>query len=163
MPLWTIYHPRSTFTSEDEKSSLAQAITSLYTAVPLPAFYVNVLFVPLDPTNIYIGGVARPSPHSAANEPGPNSSVPFIRLTIQHIARTLPNETVRDRFLNRIDEVLKPHVEDKGYDWEYSIEETSRDLWKVQGLVPPMPGSEAELLWVKENRATPFERAKGNL
>ena len=106
MPLWTIYHPRSTFTSEDEKSSLAQAITSstfsiityinkfrltheVYTAVPLPAFYVNVLFVPLDPTNIYIGGVARPSPHSAAHEPGPNSSVPFIRLTIQHIARTL--------------------------------------------------------------------------
>lgn len=65
--------------------------------------------------------------------------------------------------MNKVDEVLKPHVEDKGYDWEYSIEETSRDLWKVQGLVPPMPGSEAELLWVKENKATPFERAKGNL
>lgn len=74
-----------------------------------------------------------------------------------------PNETVRDGFLKKVDEVLKPHIEEKGYDWEYSIEETSRDLWKVQGLVPPMPGSEAELLWVKENKATPFERAKGNL
>ncbi|KAF9738779.1 hypothetical protein PMIN03_010130 [Paraphaeosphaeria minitans] len=163
MPLWMIYHPPSTFTSEDEKAALAKDITAVYTAVPLPAFYVNVLFVPLPATSIYIGGTARPSPHTSANEPGSDSSVPFIRVTIQHIARTLPNDEVRDRFLKTVDEALKPHVADKGYDWEYSIEETRRDLWKVQGMVPPMPGSDAELEWVRENKALAFEPARGNL
>ncbi|KAJ4294380.1 hypothetical protein N0V90_008070 [Kalmusia sp. IMI 367209] len=135
----------------------------VYTAVPLPAFYVNVLFVPLDPTSIYVGGIARPSPRSADDGPGPDSSVPFIRLTVQHLARQLPSAEHRDRFLGRVDATLKPHVADKGYDWEYSVEETSRNLWKVQGLVPPMPGSEAEKKWVEENRATEFEAAKGGL
>ena len=50
-----------------------------------------------------------------------------------------------------------------GYDWEYSVEETRRDLWKVQGLVPPMPGSEAEIKWREENQATEFEKEKGGL
>ncbi|KAL5378724.1 hypothetical protein DPSP01_008948 [Paraphaeosphaeria sporulosa] len=163
MPLWIIYHPSSTFTSEDEKAALAKEVTKIYTAVPLPAFYVNVLFVPLPATSIYVGGVARPSPHTSANHPGPESSVPFIRFTIQHIARTLPNDEVRDRFLKTLDTTLKPFVADKGYDWEYSLEETRRDLWKVQGLVPPMPGSDAELEWVRENRAIEFEPARGNL
>lgn len=39
----------------------------------------------------------------------------------------------------------------------------SRDLWKIQGMVPPMPKSDAELEWVRENRATEFEPAKGGL
>lgn len=74
-----------------------------------------------------------------------------------------PNDEARDRFLNSIDKALKPYIADNGYDWEYSIEETRRDLWKIQGLVPPMPRSEAELEWVKNNRATEFELEKGNL
>ncbi|KAJ4357862.1 uncharacterized protein N0V89_002439 [Didymosphaeria variabile] len=172
MPLWIIYHPRSTFKSEDEKATLAKDITKIYTAVPLPAFYVNVLFVPLDATSIYVGGVARPSSHTAANGPGQDSNVPFIRVTIQNIARKISDlklipqsrsDEVRDRFLKRVDEALKPHIADKGYDWEYSIEETSRDLWKIQGFVPPMPGSEAESEWAKNNRATEFDPVKGNL
>jgi hypothetical protein len=52
-----------------------------------------------------------------------------------------PNDEIRDRFLGRVDDALKPHVADKGYDWEYSVEETRRDLWKIQGFVPPMPNS----------------------
>jgi hypothetical protein len=35
-----------------------------------------------------------------------------------------PNDAVRDRFLGRIDEVLKPYIEDQGWDWEYSVIET---------------------------------------
>jgi hypothetical protein len=88
MPLWTIYHPPSTFTSPSTKSALARAITSIYTAVPLPAFYVNVLFQPIEADSFYIGGVARPSsPRDEAV--GPDSTKPFIRITIQNIARTL--------------------------------------------------------------------------
>ena len=50
-----------------------------------------------------------------------------------------------------------------GYEWEYSVEETSRDLWKINGLVPPMPNSDAEKEWVRLNRAVPFERERGGL
>jgi phenylpyruvate tautomerase PptA (4-oxalocrotonate tautomerase family) len=90
MPLWIIYHPPNTFTSADTKSALAAAITRIYTAVPLPAFYVNVLFRPVEPSSFYIGGVARPSgsgENVGADES--DSTVPFIRITVQHIARTL--------------------------------------------------------------------------
>jgi hypothetical protein len=48
---------------------------------------------------------------------------------------------MRDNFLAAVDRVLKPHIADQGYDWEYSVYETRRDLWKVQGMVPPMPNS----------------------
>lgn len=81
MPLWVIYHPPTTFDAAT-KSELSKAITSIYTAGNLPAFYVNVVFVPVAADNFYIGGVSRPSPHSSANEPGPDSSVPFIRMSV---------------------------------------------------------------------------------
>jgi phenylpyruvate tautomerase PptA (4-oxalocrotonate tautomerase family) len=61
MPLWVIYHPPSTFTSLATKQAFAQEITSIYTAASLPAFYVNVIFQRVDPENIFIGGVPRPS------------------------------------------------------------------------------------------------------
>ncbi|ORY11111.1 putative oxalocrotonate tautomerase [Clohesyomyces aquaticus] len=163
MPLWMIYHPPTAFNSQATKTALAQAITKIYTAANLPPFYVNVLFVPIQPTSFFIGGIPRPSAPSPTAAPGPESSVPFIRITIQNIARTLPNEEIRDRFLGRIDETLKPFVQDMGYDCEYSVEETRRDLWKIDGLVPPMPGTEAEQLWTRENKSSKFEPEKGGL
>lgn len=45
-----------------------------------------------------------------------------------------------------------------GYDWEYHIEETNRDLWKIQGLVPPLPGSDEEKIWAGQNKATKREK-----
>ncbi|KAH7094305.1 putative oxalocrotonate tautomerase [Paraphoma chrysanthemicola] len=163
MPLWIIYHPPSTFTTPESKQTFAQAITNIYTQVPLPAFYVNVLFQPIAADSFYIGGVPRPSEHVAANDPGPQSERPFIRIVIQNIARTLRDEKRRDGFLSRVDKALKPHIEDQGYDVEYSVYETRRDLWKIDGMVPPMPGSEAEKEWARLNRAVGFERAKGGL
>jgi phenylpyruvate tautomerase PptA (4-oxalocrotonate tautomerase family) len=88
MPLWVIYHPTTTFTNASTKKAFAESITSIY-AVILPAFYVNVVFQPVDPSSFLIGGVARPSPHTDANNPGPDSETPFIRIKIQNIARTL--------------------------------------------------------------------------
>ncbi|OAL48541.1 hypothetical protein IQ07DRAFT_77967 [Pyrenochaeta sp. DS3sAY3a] len=161
MPLWIIYHPPTAFATEEIRTAFAKEITSIYVGGGLPAFYVNVVFQPIQPTSFFIGGVARPSPHNEANVPGPKSEKPFIRITIQNIARKIPNESLRDRFLERVDKALKPFIEDAGYDWEYSVEETSRDLWKVQGLVPPMPRSEAEKEWLRLNEAVPYERAKG--
>jgi phenylpyruvate tautomerase PptA (4-oxalocrotonate tautomerase family) len=89
MPLWVIYHPPSTFTSTATKAALAKAITEIYVLGGLPRFYVNVIFQPIQPESYYIGGVARPSPDSEGNKPGPDSSVPFIRIRMEHFARIM--------------------------------------------------------------------------
>lgn len=56
-----------------------------------------------------------------------------------------PSPEIAKRFLARIDAALKPFIADEGYDWEYSVLETSRDLWKINGLVPPGWGSKVRL------------------
>jgi nucleolar protein 58 len=90
---------------------------------------------------------------------------PFIRIAIEHIAVRLPDEDATyKRVSNRVDEALKPHVADKGYDWEFHIDETERRLWKINGIFPPAFGSDEEKIWVKENYAVPLENLeKGNL
>ncbi|PWO26950.1 hypothetical protein PtrARCrB10_04511 [Pyrenophora tritici-repentis] len=80
---------------------------------------------------------------------------------IRRVVSEMPNDTVRDNFLNKVDAVLKPYIADRGYDWEYTVEELRRDLWKVQGMVPPMPGTEAEKEWVRLGKAVEFESEKG--
>jgi hypothetical protein len=65
--------------------------------------------------------------------------------------------------MDRVDAALKPFIADQGYDWEYSVEESDRDLWKIAGMVPPMPGTEAEKEWVEKNVAVTFEAEKGGL
>jgi phenylpyruvate tautomerase PptA (4-oxalocrotonate tautomerase family) len=89
MPLWKIYHPPSTFTTPASKSALANAITEIYTAVPLPAFYVVVLFHPIEASSYYVGGVARPSESKDVETAAPDSEKPFIRITIENIARKM--------------------------------------------------------------------------
>jgi hypothetical protein len=53
-----------------------------------------------------------------------------------------PNDTYRDRFLLKVDEALRPFIAEQGWDWEYSVIETRRDLWKINGMVPPETASE---------------------
>ncbi|CAN9285671.1 unnamed protein product [Alternaria alternata] len=57
---------------------------------------------------------------------------------------------------NGVDAVLKKHCGDKGYNYEFHIDETERRLWKINGIFPPAFGSEEEKIWVKENRAVDF-------
>lgn len=45
--------------------------------------------------------------------------------------------------MEKLEESLKPHVTDKGYSWGYTIESASRDLWKMQGLIPAYTDAEA--------------------
>jgi hypothetical protein len=81
---------------------------------------------------------------------------PFIRITADYIAVNVPNSDESYKGVNTgIDQALKPHVADKNYDWEFHVDETERRLWKINGLIPPVHGSEDEKLWVKENRAVP--------
>jgi phenylpyruvate tautomerase PptA (4-oxalocrotonate tautomerase family) len=126
MPLWLVFHPPSAFTTPSSKQALAASITSLYTAGGLPPFYVVVNFITLPHTSIFVGG-ENPSPEK-----------PFIRFMVDHLAVHFGNDAARKlRVINRLDELIKPHVKDMGYDWEFSIDETPRDLWMINGLVPP--------------------------
>jgi phenylpyruvate tautomerase PptA (4-oxalocrotonate tautomerase family) len=94
MPLWRIYSHPSTF-NEAQKEALASEITAIYTGFGLPAFYVNVLFIPLEEGNLYVGG---------------RRTRTFVRFAIEHIARNFPElkddvTKVRARTCARIDAV----------------------------------------------------------
>lgn len=56
MPHWRIFHPDNVFTDVAEKKALAEAITAIYTQIPLPKFYVVVTFIPLPVDSIFVGG-----------------------------------------------------------------------------------------------------------
>jgi hypothetical protein len=146
MPLWQIYHPAGTYEDQASKTSFAEDITKMYTALDLPAFYVVTQFIPLPKEDILVGGKLIEKP--------------FIRVVINHVAINMPNEdAVYRRSTSSIDAILKPHVADKGYDWEYHVAETERRLWKINGLIPPPWKSEEEKLWAKENRAVLYDGA----
>ncbi|KAF2098750.1 hypothetical protein NA57DRAFT_75988 [Rhizodiscina lignyota] len=145
MPLWRIYSNSKIFTDE-QKAGISEAITKLYSF--LPAFYVNVIFIPLGDKDVFIGG-----------KPTTN----FVRITVEQIARTMaPSDTEEGKtrrrgWLMMINETLKPYIIDRGLDWELHIGETPRDLWTVSGIAPPPTDSEAELKWKAENKATVWE------
>jgi phenylpyruvate tautomerase PptA (4-oxalocrotonate tautomerase family) len=138
MPLWKIYHPVGAFTA-GEKQQLSERITALYAR--LPKFYVGVVFQEVAADSFFVGG------QPAAN---------FVRIWVDHIARTLPSAEARTWWIGRCDEALAPFVRDKGFDWEFHIDETSFELWSIQGIRPPLPNSEDEKRWIAENRPSPL-------
>ena len=149
MPLWLIFHPEGTFTTTASKQALSESITTIYTGVGLPPFYVVVQFIERPAGTVFVGGVVKDT-----------SSKPFIRIAIEHIAVNLPNEDAQyARVTKKIDEVLKPHIEDAGYDWEYHVDETDRRQWKVNGIAPPPWKSEEEKVWFEENKPSAWEEA----
>jgi phenylpyruvate tautomerase PptA (4-oxalocrotonate tautomerase family) len=136
MPLWHIYAPADKYTAAD-KRAFAVRVAELYVDVTkMPKFYVNVIFHDLDADSFYIGG-----------EPRSN----FVRISIDHIARKVSAEH-RQWWMRQVDQAIAPWVADRGLDWEIHIDETPRDLWTVQGFVPPQTGSEDEMRWCDENR-----------
>ncbi|KAH8655771.1 putative oxalocrotonate tautomerase [Xylariales sp. PMI_506] len=147
MPLWLIYHTDDTFVDEESKGALARDITKFYTDLGLPAFYVVANFIKLGSRDVWVGGETRAGQQ------------PFVRITIDHIAIHVPKEDDAryHRATAAIDALLKPHVADKGYAWEFHVDETERRLWKVNGFIPPAWKSAGEQLWAKENRAVPYE------
>src|SRR3979411_229599 len=91
MPLWKVYHPVGAFTVED-KDAFAEKITELYGF--LPKFYVNVIFQETPRNSFYIGGKRVDN---------------FIRLSIEHIARTLPDDR-KAWWLELTNEAIAPLV-----------------------------------------------------
>ncbi|CCO34002.1 hypothetical protein BN14_08093 [Rhizoctonia solani AG-1 IB] len=141
MPMHRIYTASGLY-SPAEKKSLASSITELYQGFGLPAFYVIVLFIDLPNDSFYIGG---------------ETNTKFARFNVQHIARSLPTKEVKLEFMQAYENILKPFTADKGLDWEVNVDEADPLVWYANGMSPPTPGSEGEKLWVKLNKAVPFE------
>lgn len=139
MPVWQIYHPENTYTDED-KHAIAQRVTDMYGRV-LPRFYVNVFFHALPKASFYIGG-----------EPTDD----FVRVIVDHIARTLDKPEAQKRFMNACNQLLEPFIAGRGLRWEFNVDETPFDLWTINGSKPPPPESEAEARWRAENRASAY-------
>jgi hypothetical protein len=151
MPLWNIYHPPSTFVDDASKQALARDILPFYTAIGLPAFYVVVNFIPMPAGTMYIGGERNDESRAR----------PFVRFALDHIAVHTPDDDAQYRRVRqRFEEIVKPHVADKGYSWEFHVAETERRLWGIDGFEPPPWGSEGEKLWAERNEAVPWEDKK---
>lgn len=144
MTCWEIFVPEHAYT-EEEKEQLSEAITSIYVDyAQMPEFYVVVIFHDKPANSIYVGG-------KAANN--------FVSIRVDHFARQLDTAEVRAACMAVIEETLAPLVKERGFDWEVHIDETPMDLWRVRGMVPPLPESEMERAWAKENRPIPYQPA----
>jgi phenylpyruvate tautomerase PptA (4-oxalocrotonate tautomerase family) len=160
MPLWQLFTPKDAFTSE-EKRDLAERITNIYTGpralevigFSLPRFYTSVVFQEFDPYSFFVGGEPRDK---------------FIQIEVVHIARV--TETVADQlsisveellagWFVLVEEALKPYIADRGYECEFHTENTPFETWRIDGLMPPPPDSEAEKRWGRDNRSSPYEVA----
>ncbi len=139
MPLWKIYHPVGTFSS-NERREIAEQITSIYKM--LPRFYVSVVFQAVAADSFYVGG-----------EPASN----FVRIWVDHIARTFNNDEIKRRFLALCSERLDPYIASRGLRWEMHVDETPFSLWSIDGLIPPLPDSDAEKRWKADNRPSAYE------
>lgn len=124
MPPWLIYHTDDTFVDNESKTALSQNITKLYINLSLPTFYVVVNFIKLNSSDMWVGG-------------HPRTGKPLVRVIVDHIAIHVPDDdAIYHRTTAAFVQILKPHVADKGYNWEFHVDETERRLWKVNGFIP---------------------------
>ncbi|KAL2879335.1 hypothetical protein SGCOL_005463 [Colletotrichum sp. CLE4] len=141
MPKWVFNCNAGVFTPA-EKKQIAEGMTKIYTSVGLPAFYCHTHFIELAPENIYAGGETPKA---------------LTTVSIYHIARGFDTPQVEAFFFKALDDVLRPILKPKGIEWESGIYEARRELWRINGLVPPDTGSEMEKKWAKDNRVTDEE------
>jgi phenylpyruvate tautomerase PptA (4-oxalocrotonate tautomerase family) len=92
VPLWKVYHPVGAYTKED-KHAFSKRITDIYSQVPLPKFYVDVVFQEIPEDSFYVGG-----------EPARNC----VRIHMDHIARQLTSEAAKTKFLARVESAIAP-------------------------------------------------------
>ncbi|MEW1819245.1 tautomerase family protein [Arthrobacter sp. NPDC080031] len=145
MPLWQIHHPENAYSASD-KQAFSEAITAIYTdLVHIPAFYVVVIFDEVKTGDMFVGAKQREN---------------FVRLNIDQMARTLPGRVLREFWVHHIDSVIKPWVQDRNFDWEFTIDEPPADLWSLQGFIPPPFESVGEARWIEENKASAYTQAE---
>lgn len=76
MPLWRIFSHADTFTPA-QRTAFAKDITEYYVDKGLPAFYVNVFFIPLEAGQCFVGGIPKKK---------------FVRIAIERVAGTIQTE-----------------------------------------------------------------------
>jgi len=142
MPLWTIHHTPGIFTGDDKKK-LATDIADHYEKAGLPRFYVVTIFSETSPDNFYVGGEQAPA---------------GVRVVIEHIARHSADKAGRHRISYWIKDLLAPYLgTHEELHWEFHVDETSEDLWMINGLIPPPARSDAERAWAQANAVSPYE------
>ncbi|MFJ7903330.1 tautomerase family protein [Streptomyces sp. NPDC096198] len=140
--MWNIHHTPGVFGAA-EKRRLASDITDHYEKAGMPRFYVVIVFHEVRPEDFYIGG--QPATHG-------------VRIAVDHIARRNPDGDARRRTAQWVKGMLEPHLaQHTGLHWEFHIDETSSDLWMINGIVPPPPLSDAERRWVETNSPTDYQ------
>jgi hypothetical protein len=72
MPTHYIYHSPGAFSDEDMEE-MAERITAIYVKFGLPAFYANIMFIPLEQKKFYVGGK-------------PNVGSKNVRIAIEHVS-----------------------------------------------------------------------------
>ncbi|KAF6804840.1 prostacyclin synthase [Colletotrichum plurivorum] len=141
MPKWVFNSPAGLL-SDTEKKQIAEGMTKVYTFAKLPAFYCHAHFCEFAPGNIYTAG-----------EP----SGDVCTIAIYHIAKVFETPEVEAAFIRAFDDVVRPILKPKGIDWESGIYESRRELWRVNGLEPPLRNSEMERKWFEAGKATDEE------
>ncbi|KAK0243310.1 putative oxalocrotonate tautomerase [Armillaria nabsnona] len=132
MPLHRFYIPVGFYSKEDK------AVQQCYSH--LPKFYVVVIFIEVDKENFYVGAEATDN---------------FVRVVVHHMAAHYSDE-YKKVFMDKYEKALEPFIKARGADWEIQIAEMDRRLWGINGINPPSRNSEAEALWVKENRPSEY-------
>ena len=140
MPLWSIYHPAEVY-SEQDKRDFAADITTSYTRIGLPKFYVVTVFTAVDPADFLIGG-----------EPAGDA----VRIVIDHIAVHVGDSAQRRRTTDSLNALIAPYTTDRGLRVEFNVDEVPRDLWMIGGLYPPPWRSDAEKLWAERNEPVAY-------
>jgi phenylpyruvate tautomerase PptA (4-oxalocrotonate tautomerase family) len=145
MPMWIVHAPEGVYSAEDKKK-ISEAITSIYVEfVDLPKFYVVVRFDEYPTDSMWLGG-------EPAND--------FVRFVVDHIARQMDDPAFRELCMTVVCDRLAPFTTARGLRTEIHIDETAMDLWRVNGLKPPPPFSEAEKQWAIDNAPTAYDLAE---
>ncbi|ESK96776.1 4-oxalocrotonate tautomerase [Moniliophthora roreri MCA 2997] len=138
MPFHRYFVPPGLYTLE-EKKALAEAITRIYTKIP--KFYVVINFINIDDGSYYVGGERNNK---------------FVRICVEHFAFHYQEEAEKRAFMDEYEKAISPWTKDKGIDWEIQISNEDPVFWNMNGLQPPLVGSEAIELWKKEGRPVPY-------
>ena len=56
MPLWNIYHPVGAYSAQDK--GIRRKVTAMYSGIPIPKFYVVMIFEEVAADLFYVGGVS---------------------------------------------------------------------------------------------------------
>lgn len=150
MPLWQIFVPEGAYSAQ-EKREMGERITNIYSEnFDLPRFYTTVFFHENKPESFIVGGEPRDQ---------------FVQVAVVHAARTADEVAekmgisvaeLEGIWLKMAHDALRPYVLDRGFEQELHVEVAARETWTIDGMAPPPQWSEAERLWARENKSSPY-------